>query len=79
MDISDKVEVATIAINAVIIDQIAIPIKFDNVSCAIDSIEIFTFRVFVLLTKPIAFLTFLFHHCCGCAELTSSITVQNSS
>ena len=34
MDISDKVEVATIAINAVIIDQIVIPIKFDNVSCA---------------------------------------------
>ena len=34
MDISDKVEVATITINAVIIDQIAIPIKFDNVSCA---------------------------------------------
>ena len=34
MDISDEVEVATIAINAVIIDQIAIPIKFDNVSCA---------------------------------------------
>ena len=30
----DEVEVATITIDAVIIDQIAIPIKFDNVSCA---------------------------------------------
>ena len=34
MDISDEVEVAMIAIDALIIDQIAIPIKFDNVSCA---------------------------------------------
>ena len=34
MDISDEVEVAKIAIDDVIIDQIAIPIKFDNVSRA---------------------------------------------
>lgn len=35
MDSSDEIEVATVdAVDAVIIDQIANPIKFDKVSCA---------------------------------------------
>ena len=34
MDSSDEIEVATITVDAVIIDQIVNPIKFDKVSCA---------------------------------------------
>ena len=64
--------------------EIAIPIKFENVSRAMTAIEIwqkvwYMFRVFVLLVKPVAYSFAHFHCRCGCPELASSVFMQNNS
>lgn len=66
MDISEEIEVATIAID----DQIAIPIKVDNASRAVTARK--------SAEKCTARSEFLF--ClCGCAEFASRVTTQNKS
>ena len=54
-------------------DHIAISVMFDNFSCAVTAKK--TAKKFAALSELLLCL-FSYFHCCGCAELASSLTVK---